>query len=102
MEFDYLRPVFITFIAILSTLSLLLIFFRGKYKSINGFSVSSISMICLSISTINICQIGIIADELNLAGDPVSFFMFLAIVVLSILNPILFSMKRKRISNFGT
>ena len=93
MEFVF-RPAFITMILVLLLL-LILVLFKVKLKQLNGFTVMSISLICLIVAAINIWQEGIVVDELNLVGDSVSFVMFLVIVVLSFLNPVLFSIKRK-------
>jgi len=94
MTFDYLRPVFITFIIVLLIFLLIVILQKGKCKLINGFSVISVSIICLLVSAINLWQIGIIADELGLGGDAVSSYMFLVIVGLSILNPIVYTFRK--------
>lgn len=93
MELAVFRPVFITMISVLLLL-VILILFKKKWKQLNGFTVISISLICLIVGAINIWQEGIVVDEFNLVGDAVSFVMFLVIVVLSFLNPVLFSIKR--------
>ncbi|WP_232700165.1 hypothetical protein [Brevibacillus daliensis] len=94
MSFDYLRPVFIIFIVVLLIFLLVVILQNGELKLINGFSVICVSIICSLVSAINLWQIGIIADELGLGGDPVSFYMFLAIAGLSILNPIIYTLRK--------
>ncbi len=90
VQFDYLRPIFIVFVSIL----ILFIFFQ-KSKFINGFSVISISIICSLISAISLWQIGIMADELNLAGDPVSFILFFSVIGLSALNILVYLFRNK-------
>lgn len=59
MTFDYLGPVFITLIIVLLIFMLIVILQRGKLKVINGFSVITVSIICLLVSAITLWQIGI-------------------------------------------
>ena len=81
--YDFLRLVFITFI-----ISLIVILLIQKKRSnlVNGFTVSITSIISIIVSGINLIIMGYIADELNLAGDAISSYMFLIILGLSIFN----------------
>jgi hypothetical protein len=60
-----------------------------------GFTVMIISLGCLILAAIDIWQEGFVVVELNLVGNAVSFVMFLVILVLSFLNSVLFSIKKK-------
>jgi uncharacterized Tic20 family protein len=71
-------------------LFLIVLFPKAKNKLINGFTITSISVISILVSAQLLFFHGIIVDEINLAGDPVSFTMFLVIVGLSILNFIIY------------
>lgn len=71
---------------------------QRKYL-INGFSLVFILLICLVTSAVTLFASGFIVDEYNLAGDEQSFYMFLIIVGLCIINYIVYVMKglkRKR------
>jgi hypothetical protein len=89
-EFTLLRPIFITFLLVALILFLIVILPRTKNKLINGFTVTSISIISILVSAQLLFYHGIIVDEINLAGDPVSFTMFLVIVGFSVLNSIIY------------
>ncbi len=60
-----------------------------------GFTVMITSLGCLILAAIDIWQEGFVVVELNLVGNAVSFVMFLVILVLSFLNSVLFSIKKK-------
>lgn len=94
--FVYLRPVFIFFIIVLAISLIIVIFQKKKRTFINGFTIMSISLICSVASIIMMYQIGMIADELVLGGDSVSFTLFIAVAVLSLMNPIVYFYKKIR------
>ncbi|WP_282023118.1 hypothetical protein [Priestia flexa] len=93
--FDYLRPIFITFIVLL-TLLFIAILQSNKQKLVNAFSVFSISLISVIISGITLFIEGSIVDDLNLSGDSVSTYLFFVIVILCIVNLFLYSRKSKK------
>lgn len=95
--FALLRPVFITFLAILILLFLILI--STKKNIINGLTVIILSFISILVSGQLLYDIGIIADETNLGGDSVSFYMFFAILALSFINPLIYFNKFIEIKN---
>ncbi|MDQ0888868.1 putative effector of murein hydrolase [Paenibacillus sp. V4I9] len=99
-EFIFLRPVFVTFILALLVVMVIVVF--QKKKLLNLFSVLFISSICCSVSALTIYASGYIVDEYNLGGDEISFFMFLAIVALSILNILIYLSKNNRRYENGT
>ncbi|MGG3801444.1 hypothetical protein [Metabacillus fastidiosus] len=86
--FTLLRPVFITFLVILSLLFLILI--STKKNIINGLTVIILSFISILVSGQLLYDIGIIADETSLGGDSVCFYMFFAILALSFINPLIY------------
>lgn len=93
MIVDDFRPILISFIVLLLILSLASIFYKGKRKF--GISVMIVSLICTVLSAKFVWDIGIIADEKNMGGDPVSFVMFLFILGLSALNFIIISFRNR-------
>jgi hypothetical protein len=88
--FTLLRPTLITILIVSLLLFIKVIFPKEKIKIINGFTIVSISIISIFISAQVLFYIGIIADEINLGGDPVSFNMFLIILGLSCINSIIY------------
>ena len=91
--YDFLRLVFITLIISLFIISIIL-FAKKRRNLVNGFTVSIISIMSIIVSSINLIIImGYIADELNLAGDVISLYMFLIILGLSIFNMFIYFKK---------
>lgn len=91
MVVDYFRPILISFIVLLFIFLFVSIFYKGKHKLIIRAVMVVTSLLCTIISAKYMWDIGIIADEKYMAGDAVSFVMFLFIVGLSFLNPIIFT-----------
>ncbi|WP_048883173.1 hypothetical protein [Bacillus sp. 445_BSPC] len=94
--YDWSRLVFITFIISLIVISIILLVQRKRNKIVNGFAISVISIISIIVSGINLIITGYIADELNLAGDAISSYLFLIILGLSILNSFIYFKKKPR------
>ncbi|MFD2444565.1 hypothetical protein ACFSO7_11365 [Bacillus sp. CGMCC 1.16607] len=95
MIVDDFRPILISFIVLLMIFLLASIFYKGKHKLIIRAFMVIVSLICTILSAKYMWDIGIIADEKGIGGDPVSFFMFLFIVGLSILNFIIVSFRNR-------
>ncbi|YCA42476.1 hypothetical protein M1E11_16900 [Bacillus sp. JZ8] len=57
-----------------------------RNRRVSGFLVAVFSVLSITISAFLLYRMGVLADELNGAGDPFSFFLFLIISVLSIAN----------------
>ena len=89
-SFTLLRPIFVTFLIVSLILLVIIILPRTKNKIINGFTVACISILSILVSAQTLFYSGIIVDEINLGGDAVSTYLFLAIAVISILNPIIY------------
>ncbi|MBY0086300.1 hypothetical protein HP567_026070 [Brevibacillus sp. M2.1A] len=90
---DLLRFVLITFIISLAVISVALLLQKKQGNLVNGFTLSMISAISVTVSGTNLMMMGYIADELNLGGDAMSTYMFLIIVGLNILNFLLYLKK---------
>ncbi|GAB1533157.1 MULTISPECIES: hypothetical protein [Brevibacillus] len=90
---DLLRFVMITFIISLVVISVALLLQKKQGNLVNGFTLSMISAISVTVSGTNLMIMGYIADELNLGGDDMSTYMFFIIVGLNILNFLLYLKK---------
>ncbi|MGM0751842.1 MAG: hypothetical protein ACQET6_07890 [Bacillota bacterium] len=93
--YDWSRLVFSTFIISSLVISIVLLVQRNRNSMVNGFTITLVSFISIIVSGINFIIIGYIADELNMAGDIVSFNMFLVVLGLSILNLLIYFKKKK-------
>ncbi|MGN7941189.1 hypothetical protein [Virgibacillus sp. 6R] len=87
--FTLLRPITITLMIVSAIIFLLIILPKTRNRVVNGFSVISSSLILSIISIQIMFSIGILADELNLAGDPTSFILCVIIFIFSFINVIL-------------
>lgn len=94
--FDYFRPIYLSFIIILIVLLINIIFKKNKSELINGFVITSISIISLIVSYYMTYLAGIITDELSMAGDSVSFYMFIIIALMSIINIVAYAYFNKK------
>ena len=90
------RPVFIFFIVVLAAL-FIIILMQNKKQLVTGLHVITIVIISLLISGLILFLEGIIVDDLNLSGDTISFYMFLIIVSLCVINSVTYSFKNKKI-----
>lgn len=94
--FTLLRPVFYSLLLFLIILFAIIMLSKAKGKFINGFSVCIVSVICILIASQMLFYDAIIVDELNLAGDEIATYSFIAILALGLLNPLLYYRKQKK------
>lgn len=66
-----------------------------KKSVVNAFSVGMLSFVSCVVSGINMIISGYIADEVPSGGDQITFYLFLIVLLLSIVNLILVSKKKK-------
>lgn len=91
----FLRPVFKLLVVALVLLLLVVIFQKKKW--INGVSLTLILIICCGVAALTLMATGYIADEYGVGGDPQSFFLCIAIGILSVINFLVyFSKEGKR------
>ena len=90
--FDYLKLSMGIFIF---SLLVVLILILMKKSVVNVFSVSILAFVSCVVSGINMIISGYIADEVPSGGDPITFYLFLIILILSIVNMVLVSKKKK-------
>ena len=90
--FDYLKLSMGIFIF---SLLVVLILILMKKSVVNVFSVSILAFVSCIVSGINMIISGYIADEVPSGGDPITFYLFLIVLILSIVNMVLVSKKKK-------
>ena len=66
-----------------------------KKSVVNVYSVSMLVFVSCVVSGINMIISGYIADEVPSGGDPITFYLFLIVLLLSIVNMVLVSKKKK-------
>ena len=99
--FTLFRPIFVTFVILCLILFINVILPKTKSKIVNGFTVTSLSIVSIIVSGQLLFDIGIIADEINLGGDPVSFYMFIVIVGFGLINPVIYFIRHSEIKGFN-
>jgi hypothetical protein len=90
--FDYLKLSMGIFIF---SLLVVLILILMKKSVVNVFSVSILAFVSCVVSGINMIISGYIADEVPSGGDPITFYLFLIVLILSIVNMVVVSKKKK-------
>ncbi|WP_369901939.1 hypothetical protein [Bacillus manliponensis] len=90
----FLQPVFQLLVAALVLLLLVVIFQKKKW--INGVSLTFILVICCGVAALTLMATGIIADEYNAGGDTQSFFLCIAVGVLSLVNFLVYTSKEAK------
>ncbi|MFE3572881.1 hypothetical protein [Lysinibacillus sp. NPDC059133] len=92
--FNYLKFSMGVFIfSLLVTLILILL----KKSVVNGYSVIMLAFVSCIVSGVLMIIAGYIADEVPSGGDPITLYMFLVVLLLSMVNMIFVSRKRREI-----
>ena len=89
--FDYLK---LSMGILIFSLLVILILILMKKSVVNVFSVIMLAFVSYIVSGINMIISGYIADEVPSGGDPITFYLFIVILSLSIVNMILVSKKK--------
>ena len=85
--FVYLENVFTFFAVILLGLFIMLVFLKKYAKLINWFTVISISIISIAVSSSILIFLGYAADEVNYQSSGFgSVYMYIVIIVLPVIN----------------
>ncbi|PKG22940.1 hypothetical protein [Niallia nealsonii] len=95
LEFVYLRPIFIALLLFLSLLLVIILIQKGN-KLMNSFSIYSILIGMIAVSSLTLVCEGYIVDAYGLGGDAATFYMWEGIVGLSAVNFIAFQFKQKQ------
>ncbi|MFE6169741.1 acyl-CoA dehydrogenase [Viridibacillus arvi] len=94
--FTLFRPLFITMLLLSILLFIAIILPKVRKRYINTFTVVSISIVTVLLSTQLLFMDGIIVDELNLDGDKITFYVFIATVGISFVNIISYFISQNR------
>ncbi|MBZ5752126.1 hypothetical protein [Metabacillus rhizolycopersici] len=94
--FTLLRPIFVTFIIAALFMFFIIIIPKLRRKMTSGLSVVGLSFVSIIASAQLLYYDAIIVDELGLGGDEITTYMFFVILLFSIINPIIFYIRRKR------
>ncbi|MCC5894015.1 MAG: hypothetical protein JJU16_01005 [Alkalibacterium sp.] len=93
--FTQFRLVFGIILAILVIFLILSLIPKGRDAMVTFFSVLAISISHLAIATALLIVENSFLEDFTLDGDSLTFFMFLGIAGLAILNPIVYKLRNK-------
>ncbi|MDE5416178.1 hypothetical protein [Alkalihalobacterium chitinilyticum] len=91
--FTLLRPMYITVLVMSLLLFFIIIIPKFYTRWLNGFAIISLTSVLIFVSCQLLYYSGIIVDEIGLGGDPVSFYLFLAITIMGAINIIIYFLK---------
>ena len=86
-----LRPVTYTILVVTIISFIILLFPKEKQNVFNGYSIVGLSVVLCVIAAQILYFDGILADELGLGGDELSFILTIVIGIFSLVNIILYS-----------
>ncbi|WP_368986965.1 hypothetical protein NST54_07415 [Caldifermentibacillus hisashii] len=97
MVIEYLRPIFYV-ILLFSIIIMLTVIIKKKsvHNQIITFYIATFSIFAIILSGITLFQLGVIADETGNAGDEISFYLFIAILIINVVNIALSFLKKTR------
>ncbi|GEM_PF-4210659 len=92
---DDFRPIILFFIAIQLIGLAFALFYKRRPEGVQGVAMLSISLISVIASGYVLYMAGVWTDELSMAGDPASFFLFLASGFLCLVHVLAYFLKRR-------
>ncbi|GEN54897.1 hypothetical protein [Halobacillus faecis] len=93
--FVMLRPVFLVLVLVSIFLTTFLIF--QKEEKVNGWTLLFITSMSLIIGSVCLYSSGYIVDEFNMSGDSLSFYLYIALFPVSLLNILLYGFKPRSV-----
>lgn len=93
--FTQFRLVFGLILLFLGLFFILSVLPKGRDVTVTFFSVLAVSITHSLIAVALIWTEGVFLDSFSLSGDSITFYMFLAILALSIINPVVYKLKNK-------
>lgn len=94
--FTLFRPIFYILLGVLVLTLIVTLIPKGRDSKINMVSILSISITHLVIASALLVIENQVLDRFSLKGDSISFYTYLAILVLSILNPLMYYIRNKQ------
>lgn len=59
---------------------------KSVHNQIITFYIATFSIFAIILSGITLFQLGVIADETGNAGDEISFYLFIAVLIINVVN----------------
>lgn len=93
--FSEFRPVFLVLLIFLGIFFILSLIPKRGNTSITFFTVLTVSITHLVIAGVLLVTENWFLEEFDLTGDRMTFFLFVGVVVLSIINPIIYKLRNR-------
>lgn len=93
--FTEFRLVFIIILAILGLFFIFSLVPKGRTPMVTLFSVLTVSLTHAVIATSLLVVENFFLDSFELDGDSVTFYLYLGIILLAVLNPIIYKIRNK-------
>ncbi|WP_208559398.1 hypothetical protein [Marinilactibacillus kalidii] len=94
--FTPFRPVFYILLGFLIVTLIMALIPKSKESKINMVSILSISVTHIVIASALLVIENQLLDMFDLKGDSISFYTYLAVLVLSVLNPVVYYFRNKQ------
>ncbi|MYL71793.1 hypothetical protein GLW00_13080 [Halobacillus litoralis] len=88
---ELLRPAFLLLVMASVLLTLFIMF--QKEEKVNGWTLFFITSMSLIIGSVCLYSSGFIVDEFGMSGDPVSFYLYIALFPVSLLTVLVYTFK---------
>lgn len=89
------RPVFILMLAISLLFFVLSVIPRGRNSKLNFLAVLIVSLVEIAVSGMLLVTESNLVEALDMTPDKITLYLFVAVLVFSIINPILFRRKNR-------
>lgn len=93
--FTQFRLVFGLILIFLALFLVLSVLPKGRDAVVTFFSVIAVSVTHSLIAVALIWTEGLFLDEFSVSGDSITFYMFLAILALAVINPVVYKLRNK-------
>lgn len=93
------RPVFILMLGILIIFFILSLIGSGQNRGISFGMILTVSIIQFLVAGVLFYIESNLVENLNLTADNITLYMFVAILVLSIVNPLIYKLRAKNTSS---
>lgn len=100
--FSEFRPVFIVLLTFLILFFFISLVPKGRDTKITFFTVLTVSVTHAIIAGTLLVTENWFLDEFDLSGDSVTFYLFVGVILLAVLNPIVYKLRNRnsRKSNY--
>ncbi|HLR79794.1 MAG TPA: hypothetical protein VK119_04350 [Bacillota bacterium] len=90
-----IQSIYILLVMILLSLFGMMVVQKRRNKDLSQYPIGTVIMICLFMATVTFFQKEFIFNHMNLGTDPLSLYLFLTVIGLSVLNMFIYKGQKK-------